>query len=339
MKPRALITGITGQDGSYLAEFLLRKGYEVYGMVRQAAIENPEHRLIRLRDTLDRIRLYVASLENLASVYNMVESARPHECYHLAAHGHAGYSFDDEFSTLNTNVNGTHNLLSALHKFAPGCRFYFAGSSEMFGRAQESPQNEATPFQPHSLYGISKVAGYYLTRNYREANRIHACTGILFSHESPRRGQESITRKITSGIAAILAGKIDRLRLDNVKIKRDWGDAREYVEAMWMMLQRPVPDDYVVSSGESHSVLQFAKIAFQHAGLDWRKHVEIESGYGRAADSYPLLGDYTKARQTLGWTPRTRFADLVAEMVDADCAAVRIPGRSASAAVASSAAN
>jgi len=336
MKQRALITGITGQDGSYLAELLLSKGYEVYGMVRQMAIENPEQRLVRLRDVLDRIRLYVASLENLASIYDMVESIRPHECYHLAAHGCISYSFDDEFSTLNTNINGTHYLLSAIRKFAPGCRFYFAGSSEMFGHPDESPQRETTRFHPQSVYGISKVAGYHLTRNYCAANRIHACTGILFNHESPRRGQEAITRKITSGIAAILAGKMDRLRLGSLKTKRDWGHAREYVEAMWLMLQRPVADDYVIASGEAHSVQQFAKLAFEHAGLDWRKHVEVDTNGYRPSEAAPLLGDCTKAREMLGWTPRTRFADLVAEMVDADCVAVRVQSPSAKAAAASS---
>jgi GDPmannose 4,6-dehydratase len=336
MKQRALITGITGQDGSYLAEFLLLKGYEVYGMVRQAAIENPEQRMARLHDVLDRIRLYVASLENMASIYDMVESIRPHECYHLAAHSYVSYSFDDEFSTLNTNINGTHCLLSAIRKFAPGCRFYFAGSSEMFGKTEESPQRENTRFQPHSLYGISKVAGYSLTRNYREVNRIHACTGILFNHESPRRGQESVTRKITSGIAAILAGKMDRLRLGSLKTMRDWGHAREYVEAMWMMLQRSVPDDYVIASGEAHSVQQFAKLAFQHAGLDWRKHVEVDANGHRPAEANALLGDYAKAREKLGWTPRIPFADLVAEMVDADCVALRMQSPSARAAAAAS---
>jgi GDPmannose 4,6-dehydratase len=335
MKQRALITGINGQDGSYLAELLLAKGYEVYGMVRQNAIENPQQRLIRLREVLDRIRLYVASLENLASIYNMVESIRPHECYHLAAHSHTTCSFDDEFSALRTNIDGTHYLLSAIRKFAPSCRFYFAGSSEMFGKVEANPQRETTPFHPHSLYGISKVAGYYLTRNYREANRIHACTGILFSHESPRRGPESIARKITSGIAAILAGKADRLRIGNPKVKHDWGHAREYVDAMWMMLQRSVPDDYVIASGEAHSVQQFAKTAFQHAGLDWRKHIEVDANSHRPSEDSHFLGDYTKARDTFGWMPRISFADLVAEMVDADCAALGIQSPSSRASTSS----
>jgi len=318
MKRRALITGINGQDGSYLAELLLQKGYEVYGMVRQNAIENPQQRLIRLREVLDRIRLYVASLENVASIYNMVESIRPHECYHLAAYGHVSYSFDDEFSTLNTNIDGTHYLLSAIHKFAPSCRFYFAGSSEMFGKVEETPQRESTPFQPHSLYGISKVAGYYLTRNYREANRIHACTGILFNHESPRRGETFVSRKITRAVARILCGLQNKLYLGNLDAKRDWGYTPEYVEAMWRMMQLEQPDDFVVATGETHTVREFVENAFSHAGLDWQKWVEIDPRYFRPTEVDILLGDSSKARRVLSWEPKVKFEQLVRLMVDAD---------------------
>src|SRR5713101_6774291 len=228
---RALISGITGQDGSYLAEWLLAKGYEVHGVVRRVAIEDPEHRLARLDTIRARVKLHAASLESYASIHQVVADVVPDECYHLAAQSFVSYSFDDEFSTLNTNINGTHYLLAAVKNLAPGCRFYFAGSSEMFGKAEEAPQNERTRFHPRSTYGISKVAGFDLTRNYREAYQMHASNGILFNHESPRRGFEFVTRKITSGVARIVAGKSSNLPLGNLEAKRDWGHAREYVQA------------------------------------------------------------------------------------------------------------
>jgi GDPmannose 4,6-dehydratase len=246
-KKRALITGITGQDGSYLTEFLLLKGYEVHGVVRRVAIEDPEHRMPRLSRIRGQVQFHAASVESYASVYQVVQDVQPDECYHLAAQSFVSYSFDDEFSTLNTNVNGTHFVLSALRHAAPKCRFYFAGSSEMFGKAEEVPQTETTRFHPRSSYGISKVAGFDLTRNYREAYGMHASNGILFNHESPRRGYEFVTRKITTGVAQIWAGKTDELRLGNLDAKRDWGHARDYVMAMWMMLQQPEPDDYVIA--------------------------------------------------------------------------------------------
>src|SRR3982074_90347 len=273
MSKRALITGITGQDGSYLAEFLVSKGYEVHGIVRRVALEDPEHRLLRLEAVRDRITLHAASLESYASIHQVVAKVQPEECYHLAAQSFVSYSFDDEFSTLNTNINGTHYMLAAVKNLAPRCRFYFAGSSEMFGHADEAPQNERTRFHPRSTYGISKVAGFDLTRNYREAYRMHASSGILFNHESPRRGFEFVTRKITSGVARVLAGKSITLPLGNLEAKRDWGHAREYVEAMWLMLQQPEPDDYVVATGETRSVREFVDLAFSHAGLDYRKYV------------------------------------------------------------------
>jgi GDPmannose 4,6-dehydratase len=319
MKKRALITGITGQDGSYLAEFLLARGYEVHGMVRRIAIEDPEHRLGRLRGVLDDVTLHAASLESFASIHKVIAETQPDECYHLAAQSFVSYSFDDEFSTLNSNINGTHYLLSALRSLARGCRFYFAGSSEMFGAAEETPQTERTRFYPRSPYGISKVAGYELTRNYREAHKMFAAAGILFNHESPRRGYEFVTRKITSGVALILAGKIGKIKLGNLDAKRDWGHAREYVRAMWMMLQRPSPDDYVIATGETHSVAEFIELAFRIAGLDWRKHVELNPALYRPAEVSILLGDASKAARDLGWTPSVRFAELVEEMVVADC--------------------
>src|SRR6266852_4411681 len=270
---RALITGITGQDGSYLAELLLQKGYEVHGIVRRVALEDPEHRLSRIHPVRARLKLHAASLESYASVHQAVAKVQPDECYHLAAQSFVSYSFDDEFSTLNTNINGTHYLLAAAKNIVPRCRFYFAGSSEMFGKADEVPQTEHTRFHPRSTYGISKVAGFELTRNYREAYGMHASSGILFNHESPRRGFEFVTRKITSGVARIAAGRASELRLGNLEAQRDWGHAREYVEAMWLMLQQPNPDDYVVATGECHSVREFVSLAFSHAGLDYRKYV------------------------------------------------------------------
>ena len=322
MARRALITGITGQDGSYLAELLLAKGYEVHGAVRRVALEDPEHRLLRLKAVRDRVVLHAASLESFASVYRLVATVAPEECYHLAAQSFVSYSFDDEFSTLNTNINGTHFLLSAVKDQVPQCRFYFAGSSEMFGKAEEIPQTENTRFHPRSSYGISKVCGFELTRNYREAYGLHASSGILFNHESPRRGFEFVTRKITSGVARIVAGQAKSLNLGNLDAKRDWGHAREYVEAMWLMLQQPEPDDYVVATGETHSVREFVELAFSHVGLDYRNYVATDPTLFRPAEVNLLLGDSSKARTKFGWSSRISFEALVREMVDADCRAL-----------------
>lgn len=320
-QPRALITGITGQDGSYLAELLLERGYEVHGVVRRVALEDPEHRLSRIHPIRSRLDLHAASLESYASIHQVVAAVKPDECYHLAAQSFVSYSFDDEFSTLNANINGTHYLLAAVKNLAPQCRFYFAGSSEMFGKAEEMPQNERTRFHPRSTYGISKVAGFDLTRNYREAYGLHASSGILFNHESPRRGYEFVTRKITSGVARIRCGKSSELRLGNLDAKRDWGHAREYVEAMWRMLQQPEPDDYVIATGETHSVREFVELAFSHAGLDYQKYVAPDPDLYRPAEVTVLLGDSSKARRTLGWSHRIGFEELVKEMVEADCQA------------------
>ena len=321
---RALITGITGQDGSYLAELLLQKGYSVHGIVRRVALEDPEHRLSRLHSIHGQVTLHAASLESYASIHQVVAKVQPTECYHLAAQSFVSYSFDDEFSTLNTNINGTHYLLSAVKNLAPQCRFYFAGSSEMFGKADEAPQNERTRFHPRSTYGISKVAGFDLTRNYREAYQMHASSGILFNHESPRRGFEFVTRKITSGVARILAGKATTLPLGNLEAKRDWGHAREYVEAMWLMLQQPDPDDYVIATGETHSVRDFVDLAFSHAGLDYRKYVVNDPDLFRPAEVNLLLGDSSKAQARLGWKNRIGFEPLVREMVEEDCLALGV---------------
>jgi GDPmannose 4,6-dehydratase len=322
MKRKALITGITGQDGSYLAEFLLEQQYEVHGLVRRVAIEDPEHRLRRIFHLLDRLNLHAASLESYASVHSAIAEIQPDECYHLAAQSFVSYSFDDEFSTLNTNINGTHYLLSGIRNVSPRCRFYFAGSSEMFGKVDETPQNENTRFHPRSPYGISKVAGFELTRNYREAYGMYAASGILFNHESPRRGLEFVTRKISSGVAKILTGKANQLRLGNLDAKRDWGHAEDYVKAMWLMLQQPKPDDYVVATGESHSVREFVEIAFDYAGLDYRDYVVSDPALFRPAETRLLLGDSSKARTKLGWSHTKGFQELVREMVEADCAAL-----------------
>jgi GDPmannose 4,6-dehydratase len=324
MPRRALITGITGQDGSYLAELLVSKGYEVHGIVRRIALEDPEHRLARLSAVRDRVKLHAASLESYASIYQVVASIVPDECYHLAAQSFVSYAFDDEFSTLNANINGTHFLLAAVKNLAPHCRFYFAGSSEMFGKAEQVPQNELTPFHPRSSYGISKVCGFELTRNYREAYGLHGSSGILFNHESPRRGYEFVTRKITSGIARILVGKTKQLKLGNLDAKRDWGHAREYVHAMWLMLQQTDPDDYVVATGETHSVREFVEAAFAFADLDYREFVVTDPDLFRPAEVNILLGDATKAHQRLGWRHKATFRQLVQEMLEADCRSLGI---------------
>lgn len=259
---KALITGITGQDGSYLAELLLEKGYEVHGIVRRVAIEDPTHRMHRLMPFKDRLHLHSASLESYPSIYKVFTQVQPDECYHLAAQSFVSYSFEDEFSTLQTNINGTHYVLSALKDASPQTRFYFAGSSEMFGKVESMPQDELTRFHPRSSYGISKVAGFDLTRNYREAYGLHCSTGILYNHESPRRGFEFVTRKISSTVAQIYMGKATELSLGNLNALRDWGHAKEYVRAMWLMLQQDTPDDYVIATGVTHSVLDFVQAAF-----------------------------------------------------------------------------
>ncbi len=318
MTNKAFITGITGQDGSYLAELLLSKGYEVHGIVRRVALEDPKHRTWRINHIRDRVKLHSASLESYASVFNVVEKIRPDECYHLAAQSFVSYSFEDEFSTMNTNIDGTHAILSALKERAPKCRFYFAGSSEMFGVAPQSPQNETTPLMPRSSYGISKLAGYHLTRNYREAYGMFACSGILFNHESPRRGFEFVTRKITNAAARIKLGLEKELRLGNLDAKRDWGFAGDYVKAMWLMLQQEKPDDFVAATGETHTIREFLDLAFDHVGLDWKKFVSTDKQLFRPAEIFELKGDYSKARKILNWKPEVSFTELVHMMVDAD---------------------
>lgn len=315
---KALVTGITGQDGSFLAELLLEKGYEVHGIVRRVALEDPVHRLWRIRHICDDLHLHPASLESYASIFGVVEEVQPDECYHLAAQSYVSYSFDDEFSTINTNINGTHYVLSAIKKKAPACKFYFAASSEMFGNAMETPQRESTPFRPRSPYGISKVAGFELTRNYREAYGLFACNGIAFNHESERRGHEFVTRKVTSTVAAIAHGRTDELRLGNLDAKRDWGYARDYVRGMWLMLQEDGPDDYVLATGETHTVREFVELAFSSVGLDWTDYIVVDERFYRPTEIFELRGDSRKAKETFGWEPETGFHELVRLMVDED---------------------
>ena len=320
---KVLITGITGQDGSYLAEFLLEKGYQVHGLVRRVALEDPEHRLRRIKQVLDKVILHPSSLESYASIFNIVEKVKPDECYHLAAQSFVSYSFEDAFSTFNTNINGTLHVLSAIKEKVPDCKFYFAGSSEMFGLARETPQRESTPFHPRSPYGISKVAGFDLTRNYRESYNLYACNGILFNHESPRRGFEFVTRKITNAVANIKFGLATELRLGNLEAKRDWGYAGDYVVAMWLMLQQGKPDDYVIATGETHSVKEFVELAFSYGGLNYRDYVVEDEGLYRPSEVHELTGDFGKAKKKLGWEPNVSFEGLVKMMVDADMERLR----------------
>ena len=318
MKKTALITGITGQDGSYLAEFLLKKGYSVHGMVRRVAAEDKSHRFWRLKNFLDKLKIHGGSLENYASIIKIVTKIKPHEIYHLGAQSYVDYAFQDEFSTINTNINGTHFLLSAIKEFSPQTKFYFAGTSEMFGKVREIPQTEKTPFYPRSVYGISKVAGYDLTRYYREAYNLFCCSGILFNHESPRRGFEFVTRKITHAVARIKFGLQKDLRLGNMDAKRDWGHAKDHVEAMWLMLNQKQPKDYVVSTGKHYTVRDFAKLAFQLVDLDYRKFVKIEKKFFRPSEVESLLGDCGRAKKELKWKPKYDFKTLVEDMVRAD---------------------
>src|SRR5687767_8663280 len=318
MTKKALITGITGQDGSYLTEHLLELGYEVHGLVRRVALEDPTRRFTRLEHLIERVTLHAASLESYPSIFNVFSRHKFDECYHLAAQSFVAESFADGFSTMNTNINGTHYMLAALRELRPKCRFYFAGSSEMFGKVHEVPQRESTPFHPRSPYGISKVAGFDLTRNYREAYGMFCASGILFNHEGPRRGFEFVTRKITSAVAQIKFGMATELRLGNLDAQRDWGHAADYLRAMHWMLQRIEPDDYGIGAGETQSVREFCELAFGYAGLDYQKYVVVDERFYRPAEVDLLIGDSSKARQILNWQPELTFRELVEEMVESD---------------------
>jgi GDPmannose 4,6-dehydratase len=316
---RALITGITGQDGSYLAELLLDKGYEVFGALRRSSAPN----LWRIEHLLPRLDLRPADLLDQLSLIRVLTDLRPHEVYNLAAMSFVPASWDQPMLTGEFNAQGVTRVLEAIRTVDPKIRLYQASSSEMFGKVQEVPQTERTPFYPRSPYGVSKVFGHYITVNYRESYGLFACSGILFNHESPRRGLEFVTRKVTHGAARIKLGLADTLSLGNLDARRDWGFAGDYVQAMWLMLQQDEPDDYVIATGVSHSVAELVEVAFAHAGLDWRKHVVQDPKLLRPAEVDHLIGNPGKARRVLGWEPRTSFEELVRMMVDADVESIR----------------
>jgi GDPmannose 4,6-dehydratase len=331
MSKRALITGITGQDGSYLAELLLEKGYEVFGMIRRSSAPN----LWRIEHLLDRLTLKPADLLDQLSLLRLVDEVRPHEFYNLAAMSFVPASWDQPMLTGEFNSQGVTRILDVIRRVDPGIRFYQASSSEMFGKVRQVPQNELTPFYPRSPYGVSKVFAHYITVNYRESYNLFAVSGMLFNHESPRRGLEFVTRKVAHGVARIKLGMADTLPVGNLDAHRDWGFAGDYVRAMWLMLQGDRPDDYVIATGVSHSVRELVEIAFGHAGLDWQKHVRVDPALLRPAEVDHLLGDASKARAELDWAPTIAFKQLVEMMVDADLqrlasgsvASSRVPAR------------
>ena len=316
---RAIITGITGQDGSYLAELLLSKGYEVTGIVRRSSSPNLE----RIAHIVDRVSLRPADLLDQFSILRLVEDVRPHEFYNLAAMSYVPASWDQPLLTGDFNALGITRVLESIRHVDTSIRIYQASSSEMFGKVQEVPQSERTPFYPRSPYGVSKVFGHYITINYRESFGMFAVSGILFNHESPRRGLEFVTRKVSDGVARIKLGLTKTLRLGNLDAKRDWGFAGDYVRAMWLMLQQDAPDDFVIATGETHSVRELVEVAFGHAGLDWQEHVEIDKRFIRPAEVELLIGDATKASTVLGWSPEVGFASLVRMMVDTDLQRLR----------------
>ena len=318
-KKVALVTGATGQDGSYLCELLLELDYDVHVMIRPVAVEVTGHRTWRINHILDKLYVHSGTLENYASIYNIVQTVKPDECYHLAAQSFVHLSFEDCHSTMNTNINGTLHMLSALKNVVPECKFYFAGSSEMFGKVVETPQNEDTKFHPRSPYGISKVAGFDITRNYREAYDMFACNGILFNHESERRGQQFVTRKISRAVVRISLGLQDELRLGNLEAKRDWGHAKDYVRAMHLMLQSETPEDFVVATGNSYQVGDFVDRAFALVGIsDYSEYVVVDPEFYRPAEVHTLTGDASKARHVLGWSPSIDLDELVRLMVEHD---------------------
>jgi GDPmannose 4,6-dehydratase len=326
---KALVTGITGQDGSYLAELLLAKGYEVHGIIRRASTFNTERIDHLYQDPhINDVQLFLhySDIADSTSLIKLLYRIQPNEIYHLAAQSHVRVSFDIPEYTGDVTGLGTLRILEAIRETGVKAKFYQASSSEMYGKVQEVPQRETTPFYPRSPYGAAKVYAYWTTVNYRESYGIFACNGILFNHESPRRGETFVTRKVTCAVAHIKAGLQDKLYLGNLNAKRDWGYAKEYVEAMWRMLQQEEPDDYVIATGETHAVREFVEEAFAYAGLDWRDHVEIDPKYYRPSEVDLLVGDASKAKRVLEWEPKTTFKDLVSLMVDADMAALKAQG-------------
>jgi len=317
---RALITGVTGQDGSYLAEFLLEKGYEVYGLVRRSSLEKFD----RIQTCIDRIRLVEGDLTDQSSLDSVIHAVKPDEVYNLAAQSFVPVSFNQPVLTADVTGLGVVRVLEAIRKHQPQAKFLQASSSEMFGKVRETPQTEKTPFYPRSPYGVAKVFGHYITVNYRESYGMFACSAISFNHESPRRGIEFVSRKVTHQVARIKSGLATMLRMGNLNAKRDWGFAGDYVGAMWLMLQQSDPEDYVLASGTMHSVRELLETAFDAAGLDWEKHVEVDPKLIRPAEVDVLCGDATKARKKLGWEPEVSFEELVKIMVEADLDAVRV---------------
>jgi GDPmannose 4,6-dehydratase len=318
-KRRALITGITGQDGSYLAELLLEEGYEVFGIVRRSSSETNE----RIRTIQDQLTLLQADLTDQVSLIDVIDEVRPSEVFNLAAQSFVPTSWKQPILTGDVTALGVTRVLEAVRIVDKSIRFYQASSSEMFGKVVETPQTEETPFYPRSPYGVAKVYGHWITINYRESYDMFACSGILFNHESPRRGLEFVTRKVTDGVARIKQGLSNELRLGNLDAKRDWGFAKDYVRAMWLMLQQDTPDDYVISSGDTHSVRTMCKIAFEHVGLDYNDHVKVDPKFYRPAEVELLLGSYDKARKALGWEPEVSFEQLIQMMVDVDMKRVK----------------
>ncbi len=316
--PKALITGIAGQDGSYLAELLLEKGYEVHGIERPAALENPEMHLTRLLPYLSRIHLHPVELNSLSGTMKTLQNLQPEECFHLASESYVTHGFDDLREIINANLYTTHNLLEALRQAGSAARLYFAASSEMFGDAEQSPQNEQTPFHPRSAYGLSKLAGFHLCGYYRRHYGMPISSGILYNHESPRRGPQFVTRKITSFVAGLKKGRQGKLHLGNLEARRDWGHARDYVEAMWLMVRQEIPDDYVIATGRPHSVRDLLRVAFETIGEDYREHVQVDPVFFREKEPVDLIGDAGKARRVLGWEPRLSFEEMIREMVEAD---------------------
>jgi GDPmannose 4,6-dehydratase len=319
----ALITGITGQDGSYLAEFLLSKGYTVYGMVRRASVEKYE----RIEHIKDQVQLIQGDLLDMYSLISALKQSRPTEVYNLAAQSFVPTSWAQPVLTSEFTGLGVTRMLEAIRNVDPSIRFYQASSSEMYGRVRETPQNELTPFYPRSPYGVAKVYGHYITVNYRESYNLFAVSGILFNHESPRRGLEFVTRKVTDGVARIKLGLTDELRMGNLDARRDWGFAGDYVEAMWLMLQQDEPDDYVIATGETHTVKKLVEVAFSHAELNWEKYVKLDPSFIRPAEVDLLIGDPSKAQKKLGWKPKVSFEEMIRMMVDSDLARVGVAAR------------
>jgi len=310
----AIITGISGQDGSYLAELLLKKKYKIYGILNPQKKKN----LKNLKEIKKKLFFRNIDLNNYKKIKNLIKKIKPSEFYHLAAQSFINYKFEDEFFKLNPNINGTHYILSAIKQFSPKTKFYFAASSELFGNVKKSPQNEDTKFNPRSAYGVSKVAGFYLTKNYREAYNIHACSGILYNHESPRRNENFVSRKITKNLSLIIKGKVKKISLGNINSKRDWGHAKDYVYAMWKMMQLKKPQDFVIGSGKTHTVKDFIKLAFKYANLNYKKYIKIDNKLFRPNDKVILKANFNKAKKILKWKPTITFKSLVKEMVEYD---------------------